>query len=92
MKAIDILKYLLREAVVVLVIVVMFILWAVLFSLFVLPLAAYIGIVMPLLWLCKTKINGDRPVLWIADLLFDRSFDWIGKVVEWVDNLHSNKK
>ncbi len=44
---------------------------------------------VPICWACGVKVDYNKPMEWIADLLFDKFFDWIDafmdRVTSWAD-------
>lgn len=85
MKASDILKYLLRKAVLVLVVVTAFALWSIALAVMILPMAVYIGVVLPILWLCRVKWDGDVVIRFISYWLLDWTFWQVDKVIRWAN-------
>ena len=85
MKRSNILKLLCLGVVLVLATMVIFTVWVLFFSVMVVPSALYAILVMPICRLCEFEFDYEKPMRWVADLLFDRFFDWLINVTEWLD-------
>ena len=85
MKTSKILRYIFRNTAIVLTAVAMFAVWTALLSVLMIPTGVYILVVIPICWVSRSKVDYNRPIAWVADLLFDRFFDWMEWVTSWID-------
>lgn len=85
MKTSKILRGILRNTAIVLTAVAMFAVWTALLSVLMIPTGLYILVVIPICWVSRSKVDYNRPIVWVADLLFDRFFDWMEWVTSWID-------